>query len=163
VRSLVASLAVVFAIVGMATGAAAKSNSPATAQAAADEFIKSLLPPSPGQPGICDTKTQSGFFAKRASYLASCGRTDGGFQAFSIVAAKNGSVNIKSPYMKSQLKTFCAAGHAYSMGVKGKFVEVYAGTGDGPGTGAAVAQDIPKALGDQTKNVPGYVAPFAVC
>jgi hypothetical protein len=65
--------------------------------------------------------------------------------------------------MKSQLTTFCAAGHAYSMGVKGKFVEVYAGTGDGPGTGAAVAQDITKALADQAKNVPGYVAPFEMC
>jgi hypothetical protein len=57
--------------------------------------------------------------------------------------------------MKSQLTTFCAAGHAYSMGANGRFVEVHAGTGDGPGTGAAVAQDITKALADQAKNVPG--------
>jgi hypothetical protein len=164
VKARVASAVVVALVVlGFASAAGAKSNSPATAQSAANGFIQALLPSSPGQPGICDTKTQSGFFAKRASYLASCSTTDGGFAAFSIFAAKNGSLHVNSPYVGSQLKTFCAGGHAYSTGVKGKFADLYAGTGDGPGTGAAVAQDLAKALGDQIKNVPGHVAPFKVC
>jgi hypothetical protein len=50
------------------------------------------------------------------------------------------------------------------MGVKGKFVDVYAGTGDGSiGTGAAIARDFANAFGDQAKSVPGYVKPFKAC
>jgi len=150
-------------VLGVGSAAGAKSNSPATAQAAADGTIQSLLPSSPGQPGICDMKTQSGFFAHRASYLASCSTADGGFAAFSIVAAKNGSLHLHSSYVGSQLHTFCAGGHAYSAGVKGKFADLYAGTGDGPVTEAAVAQDLANALGDQIKGVAGRVAPFKVC
>jgi hypothetical protein len=157
------STAVALLVLVVATGIAdAKSNSPATAKAVADGFINSLLPSAPGQSGICDTKTQSGFFAKNAAYLASCTTTDGSFQAFSIADAKNDKAGLRanSPYLNTQLGTICATGHAYSTGVKQKFANIYAGSN---ADSAKVANDLTNLLGSQIKKAKGYIAPFKVC
>jgi hypothetical protein len=152
--AVVVALATMFATVQVAD-----ANSKSSAQGAADGFINALLP-SNGQPGICDVKTQSGFFAKNASYLASCATNDQSFEAFSIVNAKNGSVNVNSPYVKSQLNTLCATGHAYSTGVKGKFANIYGGTDV---NSAGIAQGLANALGQQISKTAGYVKPFKLC
>lgn len=146
------------AVLAFSGVAAAKGNSASSAQAAGDQFVASLMPSADRTPGACDTKTQSGFFAKNSSYLASCGTADGTFQAFFVVDAKNVSINVNSPYMKAQLNMFCATGHAYSVGVKQKFVAVYAGTGGG----VTIAKDFRDLLAGQIpKSTPGYVKPFA--
>jgi hypothetical protein len=140
--------------------AVAKGNSPANAQAAADGFVDSLMPSAGSTQGICETKTQSGFFAKNASYLASCATADGTFQAFFIVGAKNGSLHTKSSYVGSQLATFCATGHAYSVGVKEKLAAIYAGTG----ANVTIAKDFRDLLASEIKkSTPGYVKPFTLC
>jgi hypothetical protein len=105
-------------------------------------------------------RTQSGFFAKKSSYLDSCATNDGTFQVFAIANAKSGSLNVNSPYVKSQLNTLCTNGHAYSTGVKGVFATVYAGGND---DNALVAQDVAQATGSQFSKAPGYVKPFKVC
>jgi hypothetical protein len=88
----------------MAAGVAgAKSNSQADAKAVAEGFIESFLPSEPGRLAICNAETHSGFFAKKASYLASCENSPpASFIAFSITNAKNGSLNTNSPYFKSR-------------------------------------------------------------
>ena len=139
--------------------AATTPNSPAAAQAAGDAFIESLIPSTGGQTGACDTKAQSGFFAKKASYLASCVSADGTLQVFSILDATNKSINTKSSYLKARLKTFCASGHAYASGVKRKFVNIYAGTGAGQGQAA----ELLNTLSGQIQESAGFVPPFKVC
>jgi len=161
VKRIVAVVFVATLVVVIASGAVAgaKPNSPRTARATATAFVASLLPSAPTQPGICDTKTDSGFFARRASYLASCASSDGAFQFFSIVAARNGPVNTNSPYLESRLTAFCAAGHAYRTGVKGKFVNTYAGA-----LGVAdVASGLAAMGGSDLQKTKGYIAPFKLC
>jgi hypothetical protein len=159
VKRTIVGFAALLAVLGLSNAAWAKSNSPASAKAAADGFIDALLPSGPGQPGFCDMKTKSGFFAKRASYLASCARSDGSLEVFSIANAKNGSLNVKSSYVGAQVAVACAAGHAYSTGVKGKFANTYVGSGDS----AAIAKDLADLLATDIKQASGYVAPFMLC
>jgi hypothetical protein len=125
---LVMTLLATLALSGVAV---AKGNAAANAQSSGDGFVAALMPAADGSTqgqGICNTKTQSGFFAKNASYLASCSSADGTFQAIYIVDGNHKSLKTNSPYVKAQLNTVCATGHAYSVGVKQKFVALYLGT-----------------------------------
>ena len=141
--------------------AAAKTNPRDKAKANAEGFVQSYLPSAPGQPGICDMKTQEGFFDKNKMYLASCSTADGSLQIFSIVNATKGSLDEHSPYLEAQLNNFCGgAGSAYAAGVKGKFVNIFAGRGDAASSGSAasVAMGLQRQLADTIKNTAGQVA-----
>jgi hypothetical protein len=164
-RVLGIALVVMSAWVALSGVAVAKGDLAATAQSIGDGFVTSLMPAADSTTGICDVKTQSGFFAKKQSYLASCGTADGSFQAFYIIDVNHKSLNSNSPYLKTQLNTFCSTGHAYSVGVKQKLVAVFAGVGE-PVTGnaAAVAKDMADSLGSDIKSsTPGFVKPFKLC
>jgi hypothetical protein len=162
-RARVALAGALFAFVATAMSgppADAKGNSPSTAKALANGTIDALLPTATGPRSFCDLRTQSGFFAKKSSYLDSCTTNDATFQVFAIANAKNGSLNVNSPYVKSQLNALCIDGHAYSTGVKGVFATVYAG---GTPDNAVVAQNLAQATATQFSKAPGYVKPFKLC
>jgi hypothetical protein len=130
--------------------AGAKKNTPKTAQTFADSQIASLLP-SAGNPGVCDVKGQSGFFAKRKSYLASCSTTDGTLRVFVIARAANGGFKLNSSYFKSQLNDACRGNtFIYSDGVQGLFLETVIEIGDGQ-----EAKGIRDLLASQLKGVKG--------
>jgi hypothetical protein len=136
-------------LVAPAAGAVSAKN----AKAAAEGSVAAYLPSGPGQTGICDVKTQSGFFAKKHSYLSSCATTDGSFQYFFIANASKGGLNIKSPYLTAQLNTFCnGTGYAYAAGVRGKFLAVFAENGTGGGT---IAKGLRDQLADQLSKYAG--------
>jgi hypothetical protein len=157
-RRLVACIVIALGVLtaGGGIAAAKKSNPRATAQSVGDQFIAAYLPSGPGQPGICDVRTQSGFFNKNNTYLASCATNDGSLQIFAIVNAKKGaSLAYNSPYVAAQLTMICnGGGSAYVAGVKGKFVEIYAGTG----AAVPVASGLRNQVADQVKNTPGHVS-----
>jgi hypothetical protein len=124
-KGLVAVVCVaVFAVVlaGPAGARSAKS-----AQAAADARINAFMPSSPGTPNVCAVRTDSGFFNHKHSYLASCSTSGGSFQFFFVTNARNGSFDVKSSYLGTQLHTFCTSGgYVYATGVKGEFLAVFA-------------------------------------
>jgi hypothetical protein len=156
-RRLLTCVVVTLGMLLVAGGVAvAKSNPRATAQSTGDQFIAAYLPSAPGQPGICDVKTQSGFFNKNNTYLASCATTDRSLQIFAFVNAKKGaSLAENSPYVAAQLTMICSGGGSvYAAGVKGKFVEIYAGTG----AAVPVASGLRDQLAGQVKNAAGHVS-----
>jgi hypothetical protein len=160
-RGMAAVIVAGIVLIGTIDVASAKDDTAATAQSVADGFVTALMPPAGDQTGICDTKTETGFIAKRASYLASCTGNAGTFQFFVVTAAtKKGALDIpKGSYVGTQLGTFCTSGHVYSVGVKRKFIAIYAETGD-----AVVAKDMRDMLAGQVPTTtPGYIKPFTVC
>jgi hypothetical protein len=146
----------VAASVLVVTGAAAASTNPRNrAKATAEAFVQGLLPGAPDGPRACDVKTQAGFFDKNRMYLAACASNDGTFQFFSMVNATNGgTVNPRSPYVDAQLSTLCnvQGGSAYATGVKGKYVNIFAGSGSNTTT----AKDLSDLLAGQIKNLRGH-------
>jgi hypothetical protein len=151
-RRLVACVAVALGVVTVGGGvAAATSSSRANAQATGDGFIATYLYGSThggaldngnllGE--ICGTKTQSGFFNRNSTYLASCESSDGTLQIFAIVNAKKGApLALNAPYLVARLHMFCiAGGAAYAEGVKGTYLQIFAGT-DGNVSGAKDLRD----------------------
>jgi hypothetical protein len=146
------------------TGAASSSEpttkSPSTAKDGASRFVDALLSRSPGHAPWCDTKTRSGFLARRTFYLASCATNDGTFQFFTVVSARNVTLKQTPPYYQAQLAKFCSTGgHAYVTGIRGQFVNTYAGTG----AGQTVAVDLAVAAGNGFRSAKEYVAPAKLC
>jgi hypothetical protein len=156
---LVACVAVALGAVTVAGGAAAATSSPrANAQATGDGFIATYLYASTHGGALengnllgetCGTKTQSAFFNKHNTYLASCESSDGTLQIFAIVNAKKGApLAFNSPYLVAQLHVICkAGGAAYAEGVKGKYLHIFAGV-NGSGSTAKGLRDL-RALGLQ--------------
>jgi hypothetical protein len=136
--------------------AAAQQNGSSAAQSVGDGWVKALLP------RVCDGgDTAAGFFGHHASYLAACGSKDRGFEAFFIINAKAGPLNVKSKIMSDELTFFCSQGSAYGFGVRGKFMSVFAGIG---GTPANIARAQRDAFANSvSKRTPGYIKPFRAC
>ena len=158
-RRLFACATVALGVVTVGSGVAAAANTPrANAQATGDGLIATYLYASThggalnngnllGE--VCGAKTQSGFFNKNSTYLASCESSDGTLQIFSIVNVKSGArLALNAPYLVGRLHLLCmAGGAAYAEGVKGKYLQIFAGT-DGNVSGAKDLRDL-RALGLQ--------------
>ncbi len=156
--------ALVLAILCASAGlAGAKTDPRAKAQSVAEQQVAGFLPSGPGQPGICDTKTFGDFIgSKKQIYLAACSSTDGTFRFFSIVNAVKGSLNIPTTqaFLGGQLSDVCnnAGGTATAVGVKTKFVDIFAGSG----ASESIASGFANTLKDQVKKTAGYVS-FKAC
>jgi hypothetical protein len=141
-------------VVGAKPAAAASAKK---AKSAADGVITAYMT-TPGSPGVCDVRTESGFFNKKRSYLASCASNAGDLHIFVITNASKGSFSIKSSLLDTKVGEICGAdnGFAYSVGVKGKLVEIFAenATPDEPEPGG-IARGLRDLLAQQLANTPG--------
>jgi len=107
------------------TAASTATYSRATAKAVAEAQLTVPMTLS-----LCTHRTQSGFFAGKVSYMASCANADDTFEFYSIATAKRHSLNLKSPYMRKRVRDICAAaGQAFLVGAEQKFANIWAGVG----------------------------------
>jgi hypothetical protein len=136
--------------------AVAQPNGSSAAQSVGDGWVKALLPT------VCDGgQTAADFFAHRASYLAACESKDRGFEAFFIINAKAGPLDVNSKTMRDELTFFCSQGSAYGFGVRGRFMSVFAGIGGTPANVARAQRD--SFANSVSKRTPGYIKPFQAC
>ncbi len=163
-KQLVVGALVALATLALSSGVAvAKSSPQAKAQSAANRIINSYFPPGPGQSGVCAARTKSGLFNNGSNYLASCAvrLADGVLQVFVIVPVTNAaSLNAEPSYLRSQLDGMCkASGSAYVAGIKGRFLEVFAGAG----SQVTVANGLHEEIAARVANVPGHVSTSLTC
>jgi hypothetical protein len=146
------------AVLGSLLARSADAVSAKDAKATAEQRIAAFMPSTPGTSAVCDVRTQSGFFNKKHSYMASCSTSGGSFQYFFIANARNGPFDVKSPYLAAQTGTFCnAGGYVYATGVKGKFLAVFAeaAVGGSPNPGG-MARGLRDSLDAPLKKLAGH-------
>jgi hypothetical protein len=160
VRHLIATVLCVLSVGVFVASAAAPAGAASAndAKTLAEQRITAFMPAGPDAKSVCDVRTTSGFFNRKHSYLASCSTSADSFQYFFIANARNGPLDVKSPYLSNQIGRFCNnGGYVYATGVKGAWLAVFAeATVAGSSNPGGMARGLRNSLDASVKKLKGH-------